>query len=63
MEGVWGTRREAVHMIHFGSYNIRNGRKGGLKSTLQGVSQSNADLGVFQKPNVTNVIYMRESGG
>ena len=32
--------------IRFGTYNIRNGRNGGLESALRGMSQANMDLGV-----------------
>ena len=34
--------------IRFGTYNIRNGRNGGLESALRGMSQANIDLGIFQ---------------
>ena len=33
--------------IKFGTYNIRNGRNGGLESALRGMAQANIDLGVF----------------
>ena len=48
MRGGWGFRKEAVRLICFGTYNIRNGRNEGLESTLQGMSQVNVDLGVFK---------------
>ena len=35
--------------IRFGTYNIRNGRNGGLESALRGMSQANMDLGIFQE--------------
>ena len=47
----------------FGTYNIRNGRKGGLESALRGMSQANVDLGIFQEKKVTTGIYTRESSG
>ena len=50
-------------MIHFLSYNIRNGRNGGLESELQVISQVNVDIGVFQETHFTRGIYTRESGG
>ena len=43
--------------IRFGNYNIRNGRNGGLESTLRGVSQANMDLGIFQETKITNDIF------
>ena len=52
-----------VHTIRFGLYNIYDGRNGGLESTLQGMSQVNMDLGIFQETKVTKGIYMRDSGG
>ena len=63
MGGCWGPRREAVHTIHFRSYNIRNGWNSGIDSDLKEISQSNVALGVFQEPKVTKGIYMRDSGG
>ena len=49
--------------IRFGTYNIRNGRNGGLKAALRGMSQANMDLGILQECRlqsavtpVTNVI-------
>ena len=38
----------AEKLIQFGSYNIRNGINGGLKSSLWGMVQDNLELGVFQ---------------
>ena len=49
--------------IRFGTYNIRNGRNGGLELALQGMSQANMDLGIFQEKKCTNGIYTRESAG
>ena len=49
--------------IRFGTYNIRNGRNGGLESALRGVSQANMDLGIFQETKVTDVIYTLRSAG
>ena len=49
--------------IRFGNYNIRNGRNGGLESTLRGVSQANMDLGIFQETKCKEGIYTRESAG
>ena len=47
--------------IRFGTYNIRNGRNGGLESALQGMSQANMDLGIFQETKCTDEIYTCES--
>ena len=55
--------QEALCPIRIGAYNIQNGRNGGLDSILQGMSQLNLDLGVFQETNVTKGIYTRESSG
>ena len=49
--------------IKFGTYNIRNGRNGGLEAALRGMAQANIDLGVFQETKCTNGIYTRESAG
>ena len=50
--GFWGVRKEAVILIRFGTYNIRNGWNGGLKSALHGMLQANVDLGVSRKPRL-----------
>ena len=42
-----GVRQEAVRPIRFGTYNIRNGRNGGLESALRGMLLVNVDLGVL----------------
>ena len=49
--------------IRFGTYNIRNGRNGGLESKLRGVYQANMDLSIFQEKKVTDGIYARGSAG
>ena len=49
--------------IRFGTYNIRNGRKGGLESALRGMSQANMDLGILQETKITNGVYTRGSAG
>ena len=49
--------------IKFGTYNIRNGRNGGLEAALRGMDQANMDLGVMQETNITNGIYTRASAG
>ena len=49
--------------IRFGTYNIRNGRNGGLESALRGMSQANMDLGIFQETKCTDGIYTCESAG
>ena len=49
--------------ITFGTYNIRNGRNGGLKLALQGMAQANMDLGIFQETKCTEGIYTCKSVG
>ena len=49
--------------IGFGTYNIRNGRNGGLEAALQGISQANMDLGIIQKTKLTDGIFTRGSAG
>ena len=49
--------------IKFGTYNIRNGRNGGLEAALRGMDQANMDLGVMQETNITDGIYTRTSAG
>ena len=49
--------------IMFGTYNIRNGRNGGLVSAFRGMSQANMDLGIFQGKKVTDGIYTLGSAG
>ena len=49
--------------IRFGTYNIRNGRNGGLEVALWGVSQANMDLGILQETKLTDGIYTRRSAG
>ena len=50
-------------LIRFGTYNIRNGRNGGLEAALWGMSQVNIDLGIFQEMKMTDGIYTRGSDG
>ena len=65
----WGTRRSTGSStgeevpIRFGTYNIRNGRNGGLESALRVMAQANIDLGILQETKCTEVIYTRESSG
>ena len=49
--------------IKFGTYNIRNGRNGGLEAALRGMYQANIDLGVFQDTKCTDGVYTRTSAG
>ena len=57
-----GSTKEEV-LIRFGTYNIRNGRNGGLESALRGMSQANMDMGIFQEMKCTDGIYTRKSAG
>ena len=41
--------------IKFGTYNIRNGRNGGLEAALRGMAQANIDLGVLQETKCTGM--------
>ena len=45
--------------IRFGTYNIRNGRNGGLELALREISQASMDMGIFQETNFTDRIYTR----
>ena len=47
--------------IRLGTYNIRNGRSGGLESALRGMAQANIDLGVFQETKCIDGIYTCKS--
>ena len=49
--------------IRFGTYNIFNGRKGGLEAALRGMSQANMDLGILQETKLTDGIYTCGSAG
>ena len=49
--------------IRFGTYNIRNGRNGGLEAALRGMSQANMDLGILQETKLTDGVYSRRSAG
>ena len=49
--------------IRFGTYNIQNGRKGGLEAALRGKSQDNMDLGILQENKLTDGVYTRGSAG
>ena len=59
------TRRPTVGTVPiiFVTYNIRNGRKGGLKSALRGMSQANMDLSILQETKITNGVYTRGAAG
>ena len=49
--------------FRLGTYNIRNGRNGGLDSALRGMAQANMDLGIFQETKCTDGIHTRASAG
>ena len=57
-----GSTEEEVP-IKFGTYNIRNGRNGGLEEALRGMEQANMDLGIMQETNITNGVYTHASSG
>ena len=56
----WGTLRrnrgstEEEVLIKFSTYNIRNGRNGGLEAALRGMAQANMDLRVLQETKCTD---------
>ena len=49
--------------IRFGTYNIRNGRNGGLEAELRGMYQANMYLGILQETKLTNGVYTRGLAG
>ena len=49
--------------IRFGTYNIRNGRNGGLEAALRGMSQDNMDLRILQETKLANGVYTHGSAG
>ena len=59
----WGDRQYMARPVRFVTYNILNGRYGGLQYALRVMSQANVDLGVFQETKFTKGIYPRELGG
>ena len=48
--------------IKFGTYNIRNGRSGGLKAALRAMEQGNMDIGFLQETKLTDGVYTRGVG-
>ena len=66
---LWGSLRrnrgstEEEGPIKFGTYNIRNGRNGGLEAALKGMAQANMDLGVLQETKCTDGVYTRAAAG
>ena len=53
VQGGEGGYPKKERVICFGTYNICNGRNGGLESALRGMSQANIKLGVLQETNLT----------
>ena len=49
--------------IKFGTYNIRNGRSGGLEAALRAMEQANIDMGFMQETKITDGVYTRASAG
>ena len=47
--------------IRFGTYNIRNGRNGGMESVLIVMSQASMDLGIFKETKFTGGVYTHGS--
>ena len=56
LKSTGGSTKEEVP-IRFGTYNIRNGRNGGLELAIQGMSHVNIDLDIFQETKCTDRIY------
>ena len=57
-----GSTEEEVP-IKFGTYNIWNGRNGGLEAALRGMEQANMGLGVMQETKITDGVYTCASAG
>ena len=54
---------DGKNVIIFGTYNIQNGRNGGIEYALKVMEQSNVDLGAFQDTKVDNGVHMRALAG
>ena len=52
---------DAAKTIRLATYNIRNGRNGGLEAALRAMAQANVDLGVFQETKLTEGTHTRRS--
>ena len=50
-------------VIRLCTYNIRDGRNGGLESTLPAMDEANVDVGVLQETKLPLNIYTRWSSG
>ena len=57
-----GSTEEEVP-IKSGTYNIRNGRNGGLETAIRGMEQANLDMGIMQDTKITDGVYTRASAG
>ena len=44
-------------LIRFKTYNIQNGRKGGLESALRETGKDNMDVGIFQETKLMDGMY------
>ena len=62
LKSTGGFTKEEVPII-LSTYNIRNGRNGGLESALQGMSRANMDLGIFQETKCTDGIGLADRKG
>ena len=49
--------------IRLGTYNIWNGRNGGLEAALRRMSQDNMDLGILKETKLTDGVYTRRAYG
>jgi hypothetical protein len=57
------SRADGSGSIAVASYNIRNGRNGGLESPCRAMAAMDVDLGIFQETKITDGIYTRLSSG
>jgi hypothetical protein len=57
------SRVDGSGSIVVASYNIRNGRNGGLESACWAMAAMGVDLGIFQETKITDGIYTRLSSG
>jgi hypothetical protein len=57
------SREDGSGSIAVATYNIRNGRNGGLESDLRAMEGIGADLGILMETKVTDRIHTRNSSG
>jgi hypothetical protein len=57
------SRADGSRSIAVATYNIRNGRNGGLESALRAMEGIGADLGILMETKVTDGIHTQNSSG